>query len=388
MRKTFLLLLSFSALFNCIAQTSVHKVSPISADQQVFSFVDPNYAFFNTTSRERNRLVVTLGAKGYHPENFQRFDSFAASLGYHVIGLSYNNSPSICRRCKESDNEDCFYQSRKQVLTGEALTQDIQVDTSHSIVLRLRNMLNYLDANFQDEGWGQFLSPSNKVNWNMVLVAGHSEGANMAAFMGKMLPVERVLCFSPIPEISTKFNRAAKWLSMDGELRESEYYTFYQEEDTVATDSTFFSALSLYDHDAPLYVEDRNYPYDFSRNLRTRFISDYDHEITLVDERTPIEKDGTEKFKSVWGYMLTNDVVTSVDEWTSKIEVYPNPFTERVSISTPNETRLSWFLRDVFGKVLLKGSGNEVIAENLPSGMYYLDIKYGELFVHKKLVKY
>lgn len=95
-----------------------------------------------------------------------------------------------------------------------------------------------------------------------------------------------------------------------------------------------------------------------------------------------------------------NDVVTSVDENhtvdNSDVVLYPNPAADKLSIAinAKESTKGQVNVLDITGKVLSSQiinleTGKNIIHENtssLPSGVYFVQVKYNESFITKKLV--
>lgn len=365
-------------LFSCnvvFAQLQVNEVSPISANFLVNSFTDVNVVMYDKNGSPRNKLVVMLANTGDVPSDFRRFDTLAAKTGFHVMGISYNNSPSVLDICQNKTDPDCYENIRRQVVMGEILSPDVQVDTNHHIVRRIKDMLVYLDTSLPDQNWGQYLDSDKKVQWENVIVAGHGEGATYAAFMGKLFNLSRVLSFAPLPEKMRFNNKLASWVSFDGLTQEHNYYLFYQEKDTNTVDTNFYNQIGYTNYGGRTYVEDAPYPYNLSRDLSTRFISNRDHTITIKDIDTPSEPDGSPRFGQVWTYMLTNESFQSVLDISKSIMVYPNPFKGNITISIKENTSSpKWQIVDALGRDILKGDGFIVNTANLHSGVYFMTV--------------
>lgn len=388
MKKIFFLLLMAFVLPVTHGQVNKYRISPASANPFVKSFTAENMAMFSHDVPERKKLVVVLATTGMVPEDLQRFDSFAAKTGFHVIGLSYNNSPSAKDVCKNSNDPDCYENIRKQVIMGEVTSTAIPMDSNHHIVQRLKDMLLYLDTSATEDNWGQYLDGNKDIIWKKVMVAGHADGGTYAALMGKIYPLDRVLCFAPIPDRYQTNGDLAPWVTKDGMTKESNSYVFYQEEDTQTIDTNFYKGIGFSKYGKITYVEDIEYPFNYSRRLTTRFISDYNHTITVMDEHTPIEPNNEPKFKLVWGYMLTNDLFQSIEEKTNLVgRVYPNPAHNNLRIESNSNQKIEWTVIDVLGTKVMEGAGVELDVSQLNPGFFYLQLKEGNRFQTIKFVK-
>jgi len=371
-----------------MAQLQVTEVSPVSANNLVNSFVEVNVAMYNKGITEREKLVIMLAGKGDVPSDFQRFDSLAANTGFHVLGMSYNNSPSVKSACKGSTDPNCYENVRRQVLLGDALTPDIQVDSNHYLMKRVKDLLVYLENNASEDNWGKYLDSKKEVRWEKVILAGHGEGATNASYMGKLVNLSRVINFAPIPEIIEFNNKLAPWVSMDGLTPQHRYYVFYQERDTNSIDTNFYDELGFTKFGDRTMVEDASYPYKLTRDLSTRFISGYNHTITVKDNVTPIEPNGKPKFERVWVYMLTNESFQSIGEMNPVQRIYPNPCKDRIKIDLVEKgATLQWAIINSLGEAILIGEGTSVATQNLKKGIYFLSISTQDGNAVSRIVK-
>ena len=375
-----LLLCGFNTLF---AQLQVREVSPVSANNLVNSFVDVNVAMYNKGVTEREKLVIMLAGKGDVPSDFKRFDSLAANTGFHVLGMSYNNSPTVEDACKGSNDSNCYENVRRQVLLGDVLTPDIQVDSNHYLAKRVKDLLVYLNANASEENWGKYLDSENEVKWEKVILAGHGDGATNASFMGKVVKLSRVINFAPLPEVMEFNKKLASWVSQEGLTPSHRYYVFYQENDTNTLNANFYNGIGFTLFGDKTLVEDAPYPYRLSRDLSTKFISDFNHTITVKDDVTPIEPNGVPKFERVWVYMLTNESFQSIEDRNLEFHIYPNPFKDNLVIELmDHEAPIEWNLYNSLGENVLSGTNHSISTKSLENGIYFMSVStYNGRFV-------
>ena len=373
---------------SALAQVTVREVSPVSANNLVNAFVEPNVVLYSPEVVKRNKLVVMLASKGDVPSDFYAFDSFAAKAGFHVIGLNYNSAPSAKEACDSKTDPACYENVRRQVILGDALVPDIQVDTNHFIVRRLKDLLVYLNKNTTDENWGQFINQNGDIVWGNVIVAGHSEGATNAAYMGKLFKLDRVLCFAPVPEVMQYNKSMAPWVTSDGLTFQYNNYVFYQENDTQSFDSSFYKGIGYSEYGDKTYVEDFPYPFNLSRHLTTRFISDHNHTITIKDDVTPFEPNGVSRFERVWAYMLTNEAFQGVSEFENEYLLYPNPCSDELNIQLKDESiELKWTILNSLGSIVLKGKGNNIKTGALKEGVYFVKLMSSKGMALSRFVK-
>ena len=70
----------------------------------------------------------------------------------------------------------------------------------------------------------------------------------------------------------------------------------------------------------------------------------------------------------------------------NNIVVFPNPTTGVLTIRSNLD--ITYSLYDFIGREVIKDSNEDVIdITNLPNGVYFLSIKYGEMVFNKRVVK-
>lgn len=76
----------------------------------------------------------------------------------------------------------------------------------------------------------------------------------------------------------------------------------------------------------------------------------------------------------------------------TNIDVYPNPFQDRLIIESSNYTQSIFLLRDLFGKDILRGElsfdQEEIDLSSLPNGTYFITFYSKELATTQKVIKY
>ena len=171
-----------------------------------------HYAVTDPSVYAKGRLLVFLPGTGGEPLNASDFLDQAAESGFHVIGLAYWNKVPIGAPCAlgsqgvsipcistSAPTADCAGAARQDVVEGDGdfeLFSGVDVTAGNSIVFRLTTALDYLDAQYPSERWGQFLD-GGAVDWGKVTIAGFSQGSGHAAYLAKNLyEVERVMLFA------------------------------------------------------------------------------------------------------------------------------------------------------------------------------------------------
>ena len=142
----------------------------------------------------------------------------AAYAGYRTIGLSYDNTTRLETAC--ANNCGCYGPARREVVFGGTLSPVVTVQTGDTIVYRLYQLLDYLDATYPAEGWGAFLSRDDNdgipeftdIDWDSIVISGHSQGAGHAMVISKTDAVDGILLFDGGNDACTSGGRTyAQW---------------------------------------------------------------------------------------------------------------------------------------------------------------------------------
>jgi hypothetical protein len=102
-------------------------------------------------------------------------------MGYHVIGLSYQNLESInLEVCPATRDSTCHRRARYEIWFGEDTHDSLHVTPANAVVNRVLKLLNYLADTYPTENWGQYLLSDSTVNWQNVVTASYSHRAENA----------------------------------------------------------------------------------------------------------------------------------------------------------------------------------------------------------------
>jgi hypothetical protein len=230
----------------------------------------------------------------------------AARLGYHVIGLMYQNSFGMS--CAGSADPDCLGNARLESIDGVDRSSVVDVSRANSIDNRLTKLLLYLDAQFPAEGWSKFLH-EGEPKWSQIAVGGHSGGANQAALIGKIRHLDRVVMFAGPSDVGDAAQPAA-WVSI-GETPAGKYFELVHIRDQGTT-AIFANvrALDLERFGEPVQVELSQPPYHGTHILVTDlepqggYGARNPHMSAAVDLWTPLGPDGTPLLRDAWRYLL------------------------------------------------------------------------------------
>ena len=78
-----------------------------------------------------------------------------------------------------------------ELLEGDGDSPSVNVDRANSIENRLNKLLQYLAANYSEDGWAQFLDTNGEPKWSETVLVGSSLGAGQAAIIAQEHEVYR-----------------------------------------------------------------------------------------------------------------------------------------------------------------------------------------------------
>jgi len=203
----------------------------------------PHIAMVDPSAKPLHRLLVMIAGTNGAARSNLIFDSLAASLGYYVISLDYKNTV-ITTVCSNSTNNKCFDQFRQEIIFGEPVSAEVDVDTANSILNRLYRAILVLQQQHPDQHWNEFLIDGS-INWEKVVVAGHSQGAGHAAYLAQHFPVQRALIFAGPQDYLAYFNTPAGWLSGNSKTPASSYFAFLHTRDPFDFNKQLANCLVL-----------------------------------------------------------------------------------------------------------------------------------------------
>jgi hypothetical protein len=280
-------------------------VNPNCSDPQC----DHHHVWLDASRPSNGKLFVFMpgiAPPAPRPRSYQLVQQEAARLGYHVIGLMYQNSFGM--GCAGSADPDCLGNARLESIDGVDRSSVVDVSRANSIDNRLTKLLLYLDAQFPGEGWSRFLY-KGEPKWSQIALGGHSAGAAQAALIGKIRHVDRVVMFAGPSDVADAAQPAA-WVSI-GETPAAKYFDLVHIRDQ-GTAAIFANvrALDLERFGEPVQVELSQPPYHGTHILVTDlepqggYGARNPHMSTAVDLWTPLGPDGTPLLRDAWRYML------------------------------------------------------------------------------------
>jgi hypothetical protein len=245
-------------------------------------------------------LLLFLPATNEVPENYQRFLGAASSVGYHVLALDYwNRGLSVARTCER--NARCYSQLQANRFDGSHPSRFSAIAPSDSILARLRHALTHLRTTDHAGGWGRFLD-GDRVRWNRIVLAGHSQGGGESAFIAHGHRVQGVLMFgSPVESVD---GVTAAWMQHRSVTPADRYYALDSQHDMYA-DRIQGSWHALHLPGRPTVIGTAA-PERMSHQLVTdvRLGDPHACHVMFIVDRGPMGERDTPLFRGVWLSML------------------------------------------------------------------------------------
>lgn len=302
-------------------------IRPGTTDPEIKDFNEPHWVYVHRDivvnhdpKLPDDRHELLLWIPGTRPPNMpesqpgklvrsasNEFCKLAATLGYHVIALSYPNTISASSCNKESE-PGAFEEFRLAVIEG-GTTKHIAVSKTDCIENRLIKLLKALAEKRAREEWSQFLNEDGSIKWERIAVAGQSQGGGHAALIGIHHRVTRVLSFGAPRDFSMALQAPAAWYLKGSATPKEHFFAFNHEQDrqgcTPGQLLENLRALKLDAHAPTVKVENSKPPYNNSRMLMTN------HPGGKVDSRTAhgtmLSPKNRELFEPVWRHMLLHE---------------------------------------------------------------------------------
>jgi hypothetical protein len=284
-----------------------YDVAPSATDPGLSGPNDMNLAVRGPRSSWNGLLVVFLAGSGGKPQCCRGFLDEAASLGFHAVGLTYDNTVAVGTRCL--NDLACYGAVRLDVFDGADPSAPTGVTMENGVAHRLVALLSTLARDHPADGWGAFLS-HGRPNYRSIVWAGHSQGGGEAAFIGTIRAVRGVISLSSPPD-TDDLHVAAPWLATvrTGATPLDRYFAFVHTGDPflprIRADWTAMGLDTL----GPLTsVDETGAPYGRTHELISAAalppVVLASHDATAVDEAQPLCPNGQSRYVAVWRYLL------------------------------------------------------------------------------------
>ncbi len=282
------------------AENSSILVQPSQTDANYSVSQESHYVVRNT-KKHLNKLFLFFGGTSSIPKDYNFNCDQAASIGFDVISLSYPNSVATGTLGTNSDPL-IFDTYRDELCLGNQVSSVVNIDNLNCIVTRTTKLILFLKNTYPDQNWGQYLTNANTLQWNKIIVGGHSQGSGHACYLGKKYLVDRVLMFAGPNDYHYFYNKPGNWLTVSGVTPLKKHFSLLHINDELASFSSQVSNLKglglLASNENPVLVDNLVAPYSNAQSMSINIPANSNH-------AAPIGRNSI--LPNVWTYMLTTD---------------------------------------------------------------------------------
>ncbi len=275
-------------------------VQPIQTSNE-YSATEQSHFIVRNDQIHLNKLLLFIGGSFSTPENYSLLCDHAATLGLDVISLSYPNKVPAATLGASSD-KFIFDNYREELCFGDPVSDAVDVNILNSINTRTIKLLEFLNIAYPEQKWNQYLASSNTLQWNNIIVAGHSQGAGHACYLGKKNMVDKVVMFSGPNDYSKFYNAPANWLTVKGNTPLSKQFSLLHTRDQIVMFSNQVEILrglgSLALGENPTLVDKLTPPYANANSLSLNIFAISNHNSTIGKNSILPE---------IWTYMLVGE---------------------------------------------------------------------------------
>ncbi len=275
-------------------------IDPVQTDGNYSSNEKSHYVVRNNQTH-LNKLLLFIGGSFSTPKNYNRVCDYGASIGLDVISISYPNNVAAAPLGSSSD-QFVFDNYRDEICFGNSVSDEVDVNNFDSINTRTIKLLEYLHLEYPDQNWNQYLTSSNILHWENIIVSGHSQGSGHACYLGKKNMVDRVVMFSGPNDYSSYYDEPANWVSQIGDTPIDKHFSLLHTQDQIVSFSNQVEILRdlglLFSSETPTLVDDLTSPYSNSNSLSLNISALSNHNSTIGNNSILPE---------IWTYMFTHD---------------------------------------------------------------------------------
>ncbi len=289
--------------------TRQYYILPKTTDTSITTALSSHFVSVQEGGVLKNVLYVFLPGTYRNPARCLATTKKAASLGYHSIGLMYDNSVRGNPTCSPTGDITCHSRLRLEVIDGIDRHPSVAVNRSNSLINRLTKLLMYLHKTYPAQNWSQYLV-NGKPNWSKIIIAGHSQGGAIAGVIGKHYPVKKVIMISMIDFLNN--GKMPDWQT--SQVNKEKYYALTNTSDELVSwprVKAGWVSLGMTGFGPVINVDWNPFPYKNSHTLvttilpKTTWIDKY-HNSTAVDSYIPKNAAGQYIYDKAWEYMLNN----------------------------------------------------------------------------------
>ena len=294
-----------------LSQILVYPVTPNQTDPAISPGLNTQFAFIARDSTVRkNKLFVFLPGTLAEPTTYLYINQTAAEHGYHSFGIDYQNNRRISSFCGDTNDGDCDYRVLTEFYDGTDASPDVAVGAAYSFVNRITKMIQYLDNLNPSQNWGQFLDADDNIKWELVSLAGHSQGSAHTLYISKRVNLFRASFFSGPNGFELSDGSLPAWMAQPGATSMADVYGFSNTNDDLYA----WDYAQRVWNEIGLLGTEVNVDQAAGLSSSHRFFTEVTppttqgsaspaHGSTAVDLVTPTGENGRPAFERVWEYM-------------------------------------------------------------------------------------
>jgi hypothetical protein len=289
--------------------TNTYYIAPKVTDATITTALSNHFASVQTGGTLKNVLYLFFPGTNRNPTNCRATTEKAASLGYHSIGLMYDNLVAGNPLCSATGDITCHSRARLEVIDGVNRHPSVNVNTANSLINRLTKLLVYLNKTRPTHGWGQYLL-NGKPNWSKIIVSGHSQGGAIAGVIGRHYPIKKVVMISMIDFLNN--GKIPDWVA--SQTNKGKYYALTNLNDELVPwlkVRAGWDVMGISAYGPRINVDWNAFPYSNTHTLittvapKTTMVDKY-HNGTAVDSYIPKTTAGKYVYDKAWEYLINN----------------------------------------------------------------------------------
>lgn len=217
----------------CFAQVKSYYITPDSTYPGIEKIHSGHFVTVDISNTNGKKLLISIPGTTGAGDVMRSLDSVAALEGYHAISIDYPNNRNTATFINSADKE-AFNKFRQELDFGTPVSDSVNVDSLNSIINRITKLVIYLAKTRSSEGWNNFLD-HDKIIWERVTLAGHSQGAGHVSYIAHAFKVHKVIMLSGPQDFLANFNMPAPWLSATSKTPYSSFYSLLHDDDVYNT---------------------------------------------------------------------------------------------------------------------------------------------------------
>lgn len=267
------------------------ELDPLVLDATVVDSLSPQYALLDTRTEPVGRLVFFLPGATNVPANWRSHGSKLAEFGFHVVIPHYDNRWSSEGKCSGMPS-GCSLNTRWEALTGEAVSDAVDIARADSAEGRVVTMLKHLQTAHPGGDWGFYLNADDTLRFDRIIIAGISHGASSSGLYATRRSFVRVVMHSgsPAGSVEAPATPIAEW------------YGF------AHTDDSQYDGIMGGWNNAGLLgmetsIDGQSPPYGNAHQLTSSVVNCYPHCSTAVSSCSPPENMPVYDYEPAWRYL-------------------------------------------------------------------------------------